>query len=62
MKKIKIDQLKSTVKKIRKSEPSDGPINRENTKDALPPLPEFRMSPGMQNGRGEVINPETINE
>lgn len=62
MKKVKLDKLKSTVKVIRRREDDTAPINAENTRDKLPPQPEFRLSPGMQNGRGEVINPESINE
>ena len=57
MKKVNIDQLRTTVKTIKRKE--DGGVkNQENSGSRLPEHPPFTWSPGMVDGRGEVLNPE----
>lgn len=60
MKKVNIDQLRTTVKVIKRKE-KEGAQNQENVGSRLPEHPEFRWSPGMVDGQGEVINPELNN-
>ena len=60
MKKVNIDQLRTKVQVIKRRE-RDGAQNQENVGSRLPEHPEFRWSPGIVDGQGEVVNPEKSN-
>ena len=59
MRTVKLEQLKNTVKKFKPTQISSGPMNTDSGDNKLPEPPPFELSPGMVNGKGDILDEGT---
>lgn len=56
MKTVKLEHIKNTVKRFKNKEITDGPVNTDSGNSKLQEHPPFELSPGMVNGKGDIID------